>query len=168
MARPSGAEVVVEPVAHGLAMVLPVGVVLAMVPLGSRTRRWVERVTHARDDAAELITRLNALAQASASRRELIPMASEAIRRSLRLSSVSIELDEASDVQEGDESSPGSHLAAHVLRAAHRVPALGDPIGPRTAPASECQLLQQLSIQLASMVSAVRLANQLEEVRTQC
>lgn len=100
------AEVVVEPVAQGLAMVLPAGVVLAMVPLGSRTRRWVERVTHSRDDAAELITRLNALAQASASRRELIPMASEAIRRSLRLSSVSIELDEASDVQEGDESSP--------------------------------------------------------------
>jgi hypothetical protein len=89
---PEAAEPVVEPLSYGLALLMPAGVTLAVVPLGGPARQILERLTGSADGTAELITRMGALAQSSTSARELVPIASEAIRRSLRVPAVVIEL----------------------------------------------------------------------------
>ena len=57
------AELFVEPVSYVLALLMPAGVTLAMVPLGSRTRRLADHLAVSGEDATELIDRLNTLAQ---------------------------------------------------------------------------------------------------------
>lgn len=87
------AESAVEPISYALALLLPLGVTLAMIPLNGPFRRLVDQLTRSGGDATELIGRLNVLAQTSASGHDLVPVASEAIRHSLRLPAVSIDLD---------------------------------------------------------------------------
>jgi hypothetical protein len=87
----AAAESVVEPISYALALLMPAGVLLAVVPLGGRARQLNGRLSFSRDDASGLLAQLNTLAQASTSGRDLVPVASEAIRRSLHLPAVSID-----------------------------------------------------------------------------
>lgn len=161
------AEAIVEPTAYALALLLPLGVTLAMTPLTGRVRQLVDRLTVSGDDASELLGRLNALAQTSISSRDLIPIASEAVRTSLRLSAVSIDLDPSKAPVNGNQpvtavqSWPltyrGERLAA--LRVTPR-PGAQLSVGDR-------RILDHLATQLAPLVGAVQLTAQLDDARSQ-
>lgn len=161
------AEFFVEPVAYLLALLLPAGITLALVPLGGRVRRLTNHVSHSGDDAVALIAQLNQLAQNSIASRDLLPLASEAIRRSLHLRAVSITIADLDDPAfEGmSATSPDwSRALTHhgVLIGLLRVrPRRGSELS-----AGDREILRQLSVQLASIVGAVHLAEQLEEART--
>lgn len=163
----ASAERVVEPLSYALALLLPLGVTLALIPLDGRVRRLVDRLTLPTDDAAELIARLNALAQASTSGRDLVPVASEAIRRSLRLQAVSIDLDGSS----GDArpqlppATDNSWLLSYQGVPLGRLLVTPRP-GTRLSAGDE-QILQRLSVQLAPLVGAIHLADQLHDARTE-
>ena len=161
------AESVVEPISYALALLLPLGVTLAMIPLHGRVRRLVDQLTRSGDDAAELIGRLNVLAQTSTSGRDLVPVASEAIRHSLRLPAVSIDLDAATEAPISD--APPSAVQSWPLT--YRGVVLGSlSVTPRAGTqlsAGDRQILHHLSTQLAPLVGAAQLATQLDDARSQ-
>ena len=164
---PAAAESVVEPISYALALLMPAGVTLAVVPLGRRGRRLVDRLTNTGDDTAALIARLSTLAQESTSGRELITVASDAIRRSLRLPAVGIELigsaDRPADI-------PGTAVSDVSRPLADRGLVIGQLRSPRARAAGYPPVIGGSSIscplQLAPMVGAIHLTDQLEAVRT--
>ncbi len=164
---PAAAESVVEPISYALALLMPAGVTLAVVPLGRRGRRLVDRLTNTGDDTAALIARLSTLAQESTSGRELITVASEAIRRSLRLPAVGIELIGSAD---RPADFPGTAVSDVSWPLAYRGLVIGQlrvtPRPGRGLSAGDREILDQLSLQLAPMVGAIHLTDQLEAVRT--
>ncbi len=161
------AESVVEPISYALALLLPLGVTLAMIPLHGRVRRLVDQLTLSGDDAAELIGRLNVLAQTSTSGRDLVPVASEAIRHSLRLPAVSIDLDAATEAPISD--APPSAVQSWPLT--YRGVVLGSlSVTPRAGTqlsVGDQQILHHLSTQLAPLVGAAQLSTQLDDARSQ-
>lgn len=160
------AESVVEPISYPLVLLLPLGVTLATIPLNARVRRLVDQVAVSGDDATELIGRLNALAQSSASARDLVPVASEAIRHSLRLPAVTIDLDAS-----GETARFGPLSRVQCWPLTYRGVSLGSlRVTPRPGAqlsVGDRRILHQLSTQLAPLVGAVQLASQLDEARVQ-
>lgn len=164
----AAAESVVEPMSYALALLLPAGVTLAIAPIGPRARRLADQLANSGDDVTRLLSRLGTLAQSSTSR-DLVPVAAEAIRRSLRVPAVSIEM---------ASSDPGSAAPITAGRVGPEVSwpltYRGVTIGSlRVTPrpgvqlsAGDRQVLHQLSIQLTPLVASVRLADQLDEART--
>jgi signal transduction histidine kinase len=163
---PDAAEPVVEPLSYGLALLMPAGVTLAMVPVGGPARRILERLTASADGTAELIARMGAVAQSSTSARELVPFASEAIRRSLRVPAVVIELIDSAESAGG----PPTDIHRQSWPLTYRGRAIGRlHVTPRPGnllSSGDRHILDQLSLQLAPMVGAVHLADQLEIART--
>jgi signal transduction histidine kinase len=164
---PAAAESIVEPISYALALLMPAGVTLAVVPLGGGAWRVVDHLTFSGDDTASLIARLSGLAQGSTSGRELVTLASEAIRRSLRLPAVTIELVGPANRPAGD---PWPAAADATWPLTYRGLLIGclrvTPRHGNRLSVGDRQILDQLSLQLAPMVGAIHLTDQLEAVRT--
>ena len=162
---PAGsAEQVIEPASYALALLMPAGVVLAVVPVHGLARRAVARLAGPPDGTARLLVRLAELAESSSSARELMPLAAEAIRRTMRLPAASIEL----LAPDGQQAPPDD--AANSWPLINRGRRIGRlRVTPRTGSrlsAGDRRILEQLSQQLAPVVGAVQLADQLEAART--
>lgn len=164
----AAAESFVEPMSYALALLLPAGVTLAVAPPGHRARRLADRLAISGDDVTDLLARLGRLAQSSISGHDLVPVAAEAIRRSLRLPAVSIELGSRPGPAAPTTSHPTGSEASWPLT--YRGVTIGSlQVTPRPGTqlsAGDRQVLDQLSIQLAPLVASVHLADQLDEART--
>jgi signal transduction histidine kinase len=161
----AAAESIVEPVAYALALLLPAGLVFALVPVGSAARTLADHLTFVGDDEASLIAQLNSLTQESSSGRDLLPIAAEAIRRSLRLPEVTI--DQVGSDASADAATPTAEPAWPLIYRGELVghlrvtPRRGQPLSK-----GDRQILDRLAVELAPMIGAVHLTRQLDTART--
>ena len=159
----SDAELILEPVMYALSLLIPVGITLAVVPVGDRVGQVMDRLTGPADDVGGLVTQLTGAGPGVSSGTDLLTNAATAIGRSLRLPAVAFDLATTSEHNGKDEShASGDETWMIAYRGA---PIAGLRVTPRAGTRlsdGDRRLLDRLSRQMAPMVGAALLADQLD------